>query len=52
MSVPPCMESIMALLLVSTMSGFSWVTLLPWTAVSMFVKWSSFVVLFTSIEVA
>lgn len=32
MNMPPCMEPILALLLVSTVSGSSWVTLLPWTS--------------------
>ena len=51
-SMPPCTESILALLLVSTVSGSSRVTLLPWTSVSTSVKWSSFMVLFISVEVA
>ena len=51
-STPPHMESILALLLVSTVSGSGQGILFPWASVSTSVKWSSLMVLFISNELA
>lgn len=51
-STPPHMESILALLPVSAVSGSGQGVLFPWTSVSTSVKWSSLMVLFISNELA